>query len=64
MKPFEIRQGRIRELTNMALKGADLDTITGRMLKWKIAAATQNSYLDEIRERLTKAGATGANSEK
>lgn len=54
MKPFEIRQGRISQLTQMALRGENLETLEARMLKWKIAPATQSSYLKEVRERLTK----------
>ncbi len=64
MKPFEIRQGRIQQLTQMALRGENLESLEGRMLKWKIAPATQSSYMKEVRERLNKAGATGENSER
>jgi hypothetical protein len=54
LKPFEIRQSRIRELTNKALQGATVDELFQRMDQWKISPSTAKSYYAEVVERLNK----------
>ena len=55
MKRHEIRQNRIRELTKRALMGQSLSQLLGRCSEWQSSPATSNNYIEEVRERLTKA---------
>ncbi len=64
MKRFEIRQNRISELTRRALRGQTLSQLVSRCVEWNVSPSTQKSYLDEVRERLNKAGAKGGDSDK
>ena len=64
MKRFEIRQNRISELTRRALKGQSLSQLMSRCVEWKLSPSTINSYIEEVRDRLTKAGAKGGDSDK
>ena len=64
MKRFEVRQNRISELTRRALRGQTLSQLISRCTEWGVSKGTQNSYLDEVRERLNKAGANGGDSDK
>jgi hypothetical protein len=54
LKPFEIRQSRLRELTDKALRGATVDELFFRMDQWKISEPTKKSYYKELVERLNK----------
>ena len=54
MKAFEIRQMRIMNLTNSALRGATVDELFFKMDGWKISPTTQKSYYKEVVERLNK----------
>ena len=64
MKRFEIRQNRIQELTRRALKGQTLSQLMSRCVEWQVSPGTANSYIEEVRERLNKAGAKGGDSDK
>lgn len=55
MKRHEIRQNRIRELTQRALVGQSLSQLLSRCSEWQISPTTSNNYIEEVRERLTKA---------
>ena len=57
MKSFtikRIRHCRILELRNMALRGAKLEDLKEKCVQWNVAKATQESYIDEVRESLEK----------
>ena len=54
MKRHEIRQNRIMELTNMALRGKKMVDLVFRCNQWKVSPSTANSYITEVQERLKK----------
>ncbi len=54
MKSQEIRHNRIIQLRNMALRGATLQILKAKCMRWNISKSTQTSYLEEVRESLLK----------
>lgn len=42
------------ELTKRALAGQTLSQLISRCAEWNLSQSTVNSYIDEVRERLTK----------